>query len=63
MATESSVWMLADGRNAVRERVWVVPAMPERLKVGNVVGEMAFEEFGNWLANKTAPTARLTTRP
>jgi len=55
--------MLADGRNAVRERVWVVPAMPERLKVGNVVGEMAFEEFGNWLANKTAPTARLTTRP
>ena len=55
--------MLADGRKAVRLWVCVVPAMPERLNVGTVVLEMALEEFGNWLAKTTAPTASATTRP
>jgi hypothetical protein len=63
LATESMVWMLADGRKAVSERVCVDPATPERLNVGTVVLEIALEEFGNWLAKTTAPTASITTSP
>ena len=58
VATESMVWMLAEGRKAVSERACVVPAMPERLKVGRVVEAEALEALGNWLAKTTAPTAR-----
>jgi hypothetical protein len=60
VATESIVWMLPEGRKAVRERVWVLPATPERLKVGTRSLERASEELGNWLANTTAPTASTT---
>jgi hypothetical protein len=63
VATESMVWMLAEGRKAVRARPWVVPARPEKLNVGSVELEVALEELGNWLANTTAPTASSTTRP
>jgi hypothetical protein len=52
--------MLAEGRKAVSDRVCVLPATPERLKVGKWSAEVAFEEFGNWLAKTTAPTANAT---
>ena len=63
VATESMVWMLPEGLKAVRARPWVLPAMPERLNVGSRSLEVAFEEFGNWLAKTTAPTASATIRP
>jgi hypothetical protein len=63
LATESIVWMLADGRKAVSARPCVVPARPEKLKVGSVELELALEALGNWLAKTTAPTASNTMSP
>jgi hypothetical protein len=37
--------------------------MPENVNVGSVDAAVASEEFGNWLAKITAPTASATIRP